>query len=79
MCEYTQVEYRCGHVRYTVRAWCIDYETTHKRCPPCVVAVQYRLQECCGDCRAPAIHPSWMIYHQTKNASVHTRSSVAGQ
>ncbi|EKD12021.1 hypothetical protein MBM_09805 [Drepanopeziza brunnea f. sp. 'multigermtubi' MB_m1] len=42
MCEYTQVEYRCGHVRYTVRAWCIDYETTHKRCPPCVVAVQYR-------------------------------------
>ncbi|TVY28655.1 hypothetical protein LHYA1_G002366 [Lachnellula hyalina] len=21
MCNYTRVEYRCGHVRYTVRAW----------------------------------------------------------
>lgn len=42
MCEYTQVEFRCGHVRYTVRAWCTNYERTHKRCPPSVVAVQYR-------------------------------------
>lgn len=42
MCDYTQVEFRCGHVRYTVRAWCTTYETTHKRCPPNVVAVEFR-------------------------------------
>lgn len=22
MCDYTKVEYACGHLRYTVRAWC---------------------------------------------------------
>lgn len=22
MCEYNQLEYRCGHCRYTVRSWC---------------------------------------------------------
>jgi hypothetical protein len=22
MCDYTQVEYACGHLRFTVRAWC---------------------------------------------------------
>ncbi|TVY93565.1 hypothetical protein LAWI1_G002679, partial [Lachnellula willkommii] len=48
MCNYTQVEYRCGHVRYTVRAWCTNYETTHKRCPPSVVAIEFRLDEQCG-------------------------------
>jgi hypothetical protein len=42
MCDYTQVEFRCGHVRYTVRAWCTNYETTHKRCPPTVVAIEFR-------------------------------------
>lgn len=26
MCEYTKVEYACGHLRYTVRAWC---ESSH--------------------------------------------------
>jgi hypothetical protein len=29
-------------VRYTVRAWCTNYETTHKRCPPTVVAIEFR-------------------------------------
>jgi hypothetical protein len=42
MCDYTQVEFRCGHCRYTVRAWCIVYETTHIRCRPNVVAVEFR-------------------------------------
>ncbi|RAL67909.1 hypothetical protein DID88_008634 [Monilinia fructigena] len=45
MCDYTQVEFRCGHVRYTVRAWCTNYETTHRRCPPNVVAVEFRWGE----------------------------------
>jgi hypothetical protein len=42
MCDYTQVEYRCGHLRYTVRAWCITYEKTHIRCPHHVVAIEFR-------------------------------------
>ncbi|KAG4411011.1 hypothetical protein IFR04_015852 [Cadophora malorum] len=48
MCNYTQVEFECGHRRYTVRAWCTNYETTHRRCPPAVVAVEWRLDERCG-------------------------------
>ncbi|KAH7346859.1 hypothetical protein BKA65DRAFT_478030 [Rhexocercosporidium sp. MPI-PUGE-AT-0058] len=50
MCDYTQVEFRCGHRRYTVRAWCTNYETTHRRCPPAVVAVEFRLDERCVQC-----------------------------
>lgn len=28
MCDYTQVEYACGHLRYTVRAWCKSQSTS---------------------------------------------------
>jgi hypothetical protein len=42
MCDYTQVEYECGHLRFIVRAWCENYETTHRRCPPTVVAIEFR-------------------------------------
>ncbi|PVH74939.1 hypothetical protein DL98DRAFT_428504 [Cadophora sp. DSE1049] len=42
MCNYTQVEFGCGHRRYTVRAWCTNYEATHRRCPPAVVGVEWR-------------------------------------
>jgi hypothetical protein len=38
MCDYTEVEYKCGHVRYLVRAWCVVYQQTQQRCPPNVVA-----------------------------------------
>ncbi|TID15221.1 hypothetical protein E6O75_ATG08474 [Venturia nashicola] len=48
MCDYTQVEYTCTHTRYTVRAWCIKYQETHKRCPANVTAIEYRLDEKCG-------------------------------
>ena len=45
MCEWTQVHFRCGHLRYTVRAWCANYERTHRRynmdCE-CIVALEYR-------------------------------------
>ncbi|KAF2245160.1 hypothetical protein BU26DRAFT_433968 [Trematosphaeria pertusa] len=40
MCDYTQVHYKCTHLRYTVRAWCTKYQQTQKRCQPNVVAVQ---------------------------------------
>ncbi|RMZ67642.1 hypothetical protein GMOD_00001598 [Pyrenophora seminiperda CCB06] len=39
MCDYTQVQYKCTHVRYVVRAWCTKYQTTHVRCPANVTAV----------------------------------------
>ncbi|KAH8587189.1 hypothetical protein B0O99DRAFT_642429 [Bisporella sp. PMI_857] len=58
MCDFTQVEFNCGHARFIVRAWCQTYETTHKRCPPIVVAIEFRRDERCGDCR-PATQPSW--------------------
>ncbi|KAF2806149.1 uncharacterized protein BDZ99DRAFT_394432, partial [Mytilinidion resinicola] len=38
ICDYTQVHYRCFHLRYTVRAWCTKYQEAHKRCPANVVA-----------------------------------------
>ncbi|KAF2866915.1 hypothetical protein BDV95DRAFT_504002 [Massariosphaeria phaeospora] len=48
MCDYTQVHYKCSHLRYIVRAWCTKYQETHKRCPANVVAIEYRLDENCG-------------------------------
>ncbi|TVY17526.1 hypothetical protein LARI1_G008553 [Lachnellula arida] len=64
MCSYQQVEFRCGHARYIVKAWCTAYETTHKRCPPLVVAIDFRLDEQCGDCR-PLDPPTWWnVYAQ---------------
>lgn len=40
MCDYTQVQYKCNHLRYVVRAWCTRYQETHKRCPANIVAMQ---------------------------------------
>ncbi|KAH8722561.1 hypothetical protein GQ44DRAFT_622284 [Phaeosphaeriaceae sp. PMI808] len=51
MCDYTQVEYKCHHLRYTVRAWCTKYQETQKRCPANVVAIEYRLDENCSNCK----------------------------
>lgn len=64
MCEWNQVEYSCGHIRYTVRSWCkyekhsgrlvklklagSKYPDTHVRCPVIVVAVVYELGRKCG-------------------------------
>ena len=72
MCDYTQVEYRCRHLRFVVRAWCeflmlspsnslvsasviniilftgIKYRTSHIRCLPNVVAIEYKLVDKCG-------------------------------
>jgi hypothetical protein len=42
MCEYTRIDYICTCVRYTIRAWCTTYETTHKRCSLNVVAIEER-------------------------------------
>ncbi|KAF7934383.1 hypothetical protein BELL_0036g00150 [Botrytis elliptica] len=73
MCDYTQVEFRCGHVRYTVRAWCINYETTHRRCPPNVVAVEFRLgeSEMCGDCKHVGEMPEWYSRITKNTARIH--------
>ncbi|KAK7178013.1 hypothetical protein PSPO01_15935 [Paraphaeosphaeria sporulosa] len=34
MCDYTQVYYKCSHLRYVVKAWCTEYPQTQKRCEP---------------------------------------------
>ena len=39
MCDYKQVEYGCGHLRYVVKAWCTNYPETQRRCPLNVVAM----------------------------------------
>ncbi|WPH00361.1 Hypothetical protein R9X50_00318800 [Acrodontium crateriforme] len=51
MCEYSQVEYACGHLRFIVRCWCTKYQETQKRCRPNIVAVEYRFHENCSDCK----------------------------
>ncbi|KAF2259122.1 hypothetical protein CC78DRAFT_476263 [Lojkania enalia] len=48
MCDYTQVHYKCTHLRYIVKAWCTKYQQKQKRCEPNVVAIEYRLDENCG-------------------------------
>ncbi|KAF2165311.1 hypothetical protein M409DRAFT_24161 [Zasmidium cellare ATCC 36951] len=74
MCDYTKVEYACGHLRYTVRAWCLKYQETHKRCPANVVAIEYRLDEKCGDCRDTTNR----LYTLKKKASVIPNSKKDG-
>ncbi|EAS36227.3 uncharacterized protein CIMG_01581 [Coccidioides immitis RS] len=49
MCDYTEVEYMCGHVRYLVKAWCVEYQRTQQRCSPNVVGKETR-QDHCGTC-----------------------------
>jgi hypothetical protein len=39
MCDYTQVQYKCSHLRYVGRAWCTKYQETYKRDPANVVAM----------------------------------------
>jgi hypothetical protein len=42
MCDYMQVEFRCGHVRYTVRTRCTNYERIHKHCAAKFITIQLR-------------------------------------
>lgn len=37
MCDHTQVNYKCGHHRFLVIAWCTIYARTGKICPLNVV------------------------------------------
>lgn len=39
MCDYTQVQFKCCHLRYLVQAWCVTYQQTHVRCPVNIVAM----------------------------------------
>lgn len=74
MCTYTEVEYGCHHVRYTVRTWCPSYETTHRRCPPRVVAVEFRIDKQCGDCCPNNLNPSWMVHMATNKKTRHAEN-----
>lgn len=44
MCDYIQVQYKCGHLRFIVKAWCVKYQETHIRCPVNVVALWVSLR-----------------------------------
>jgi len=35
-------KFRCTHRRYTIRAWCTIYETTHIRCRPSIVDINFQ-------------------------------------
>ncbi|KAH8647258.1 hypothetical protein BX600DRAFT_518532 [Xylariales sp. PMI_506] len=48
MCDYTQVQYYCDHLRFRVQRWCSSYERTHKVCPPRVTTAEYRADELCS-------------------------------
>lgn len=39
MCDHIEVNYRCGHRRYLVVAWCEVYAQTGKTCPLNVVSM----------------------------------------
>ncbi|TKW52782.1 hypothetical protein CTA1_7308 [Colletotrichum tanaceti] len=45
MCNYTQREFRCNHVRWIVSRWCPLYARTQRRCPPHVTHCEYRYVE----------------------------------
>ncbi|PSS12424.1 hypothetical protein M430DRAFT_36555 [Amorphotheca resinae ATCC 22711] len=53
MCDYTEVEFRCGHRRFVVREWCEKWKRTH-RCRFAyyrdVVGITFILERRCGDC-----------------------------
>ncbi|KAK4117412.1 hypothetical protein N656DRAFT_699712 [Canariomyces notabilis] len=51
MCDYTQREHACEHIRWIAARWCRQYTITHKRCPPNITHFEYR-HELCGDCKA---------------------------
>ncbi|KAI3530812.1 hypothetical protein CABS01_16777 [Colletotrichum abscissum] len=53
MCNYTEREFHCGHVRWIVSKWCPLYTRTHRRCPPCVTFFEYAGDQKCGDCKRP--------------------------
>ncbi|KAF2720190.1 hypothetical protein K431DRAFT_227085 [Polychaeton citri CBS 116435] len=77
MCDYTKVEYSCGHVRYLVRAWCVRYQETHRRCPPNVVAQEW-LNEKCGDCRDTSSRLQTTSRRTAESASTQETSSSNG-
>ncbi|KAA8910286.1 hypothetical protein FN846DRAFT_905141 [Sphaerosporella brunnea] len=52
MCDYIKVKYKCGHIRYIVRAWCTQFVRTQgtQRCGVNTVGDDQHLDDC-GDCR----------------------------
>ncbi|EFR03781.1 hypothetical protein MGYG_09138 [Nannizzia gypsea CBS 118893] len=48
MCDYVEVNYECSHIRLLVRAWCVVYQKTQKRCPPNIVASESRPGDKCA-------------------------------
>ncbi|KAK8106631.1 hypothetical protein PG999_009990 [Apiospora kogelbergensis] len=67
MCDYTQVEYSCGHFRFRAQRWCSHYERTHRVCPPNITTGELRGDELCTDCR-PRKPVPWGAYDSVMRA-----------
>ncbi|WDK22008.1 hypothetical protein CGRA01v4_13298 [Colletotrichum graminicola] len=69
MCNYTQREFSCNHVRWIVSRWCPLYARTQRRCPPHVTHCEYRGNEVCGECK-PSAPIVWESMIRRNNAPV---------
>ncbi|KAH7628431.1 hypothetical protein B0T09DRAFT_343796 [Sordaria sp. MPI-SDFR-AT-0083] len=54
MCNYTQREYSCGHIRWLASKHCADYKERRKKCQPTIMDFEERPQTVCGNCRQPS-------------------------
>ncbi|KAK2059307.1 hypothetical protein LY76DRAFT_28874 [Colletotrichum caudatum] len=69
MCNYTQREFSCNHVRWIVSRWCPLYARTQRRCPPHVTHCEYRGNEVCGECK-PTVPIVWENMIRRNNTPV---------
>ncbi|KAK1470840.1 hypothetical protein CCUS01_00958 [Colletotrichum cuscutae] len=77
MCNYTQREFHCGHVRWIVSRWCPVYTRTQRRCPPCVTHFEYRGDEVCG---MSSLHGNAVLYPSfALGESIIAHSSTPGR
>ncbi|KAK3396132.1 hypothetical protein B0T20DRAFT_261936 [Sordaria brevicollis] len=66
MCNYTQREYSCGHIRWLASKHCVDYKERRKKCQPTIMDFEERPQAVCGNCRQPSEQPPSMTAFMRK-------------
>ncbi|EFX01623.1 hypothetical protein CMQ_8089 [Grosmannia clavigera kw1407] len=62
MCQWTQRNYSCGHVRYVAAEWCRSYRMRKQRCSVDVTNVEDRCDELCASCRPRQVTPQHASY-----------------
>ncbi|KAK3337475.1 hypothetical protein B0T19DRAFT_74598 [Cercophora scortea] len=68
MCDFTQREYSCGHLRWLASKHCSEFKVKRKRCPPNITDFEERPNDICGECK-PKKHPEGMIAFVNKMES----------